>query len=118
MMLVRDWMTADPVCVAPDTPLADVRERLERGGFRHLPVVGDGRLVGIVSDRDVRSAQGATAAAVMSTSVQHIDPGETVEAAARQMLSRRISALPVVSGESVVGIITTTDCLLALLSRA
>lgn len=116
-MRVREWMTSDPVTVTPDTPLDEVRRRLDQGGFRHLPVVSDGWLTGIVSDRDVRSGADGTAEAVMSTSVQRIDADETVEAAARQMLSRRISALPVVSGESLVGIITTTDCLLALLSR-
>lgn len=116
-MRVREWMTVDPVTVTPETPLEQVRDRLDQGGFRHLPVVSGGRLVGIVSDRDVRSRTDATADTVMSTAVQHIDADATVEAAARQMLSRRISALPVLSDESLVGIITTTDCLLALLSR-
>ncbi len=115
-MRVREWMTSEPVSVGPGAAVEEVRERLARGGFRHLPVVEGGQLVGIVSDRDVRSREGGTAADVMATSVQSIEQDETIEAAARQMLSRRISALPVVSGDKLVGIITTTDCLLALLS--
>lgn len=116
-MQVREWMTQGPDTVGPETPVEQVREVLGRGGYRHVPVVEDGRLVGMVSDRDVRGDRGPTAADVMSRSVQRIDAAETVEAAARLLLSRRISALPVVDGEALVGIITTTDCLLALLSE-
>ena len=52
-MLVRDWMTRTVVTGAPDTPL-DVAERLmSEHNFRHLPIVDDGRLVGVVSHRDL-----------------------------------------------------------------
>jgi acetoin utilization protein AcuB len=87
-------MTSEPVRVEPGAPVEEVRGRLTQGGFRHLPVVEDGRLIGIVSDRDVRSREGRTAADVMSTSVQAIDQDETVEAAARQMLSGGLARCP------------------------
>ena len=50
---VREWMTADPVTVEEDTSAADAAQTMLEHGFRHLPVVADGRAVGIVSIRDV-----------------------------------------------------------------
>jgi acetoin utilization protein AcuB len=130
-MRVRDWMSPDPVTVTRGTDIREARRLLDYYGIRHLPVVDDGRVVGMVSDRDVRiddellsrllsgdsEHQERPVAVVMSTPVQRIGPGESVEAAARLMLSRRISALPVVDEEErLQGLITTTDCLLASLS--
>lgn len=54
MVTVADVMTLDPVTVAPDDSLRLARDRMAEGGFRRLPVVQSGRLVGIVSDRDLR----------------------------------------------------------------
>lgn len=141
-MLVRDWMTTDPMTVTPSSQVGEARRLMHEYGIRHLPVVDDGdRLVGIVSDRDVRVDERAlehalarqttisvadlaesvgnerSVEAIMSSTPQVVGPDEPVEAAARLMLSRRISALPVVEQDSsLVGVITTTDCLLASLS--
>lgn len=133
-MRVGEWMTACPVTVSPSAPIQEARSKLYGHGFRHLPVVGDGKLVGIVSDRDVTihdhelqqalslmqsefgSGLHRRVAAVMSAPPATIGPDETVDAAARLMMSQRISALPVVDQQEFVGIITTTDCLRALLS--
>lgn len=52
---VRDWMTADPVTATGDTDSADAAETMISHGFRHLPIVDDGKLQGIVSLRDVLS---------------------------------------------------------------
>lgn len=139
-MRVGDWMSADPVIVAPATEVGEARRLMHEGGFRHLPVVDGGRLVGIVSDRDVRIDERALERAlsrltdvsvvvlaeaagderpvsqVMSRSPHVVDEADPIEAAARLMLSRRISALPVVDGDrGLVGVVTTTDCLLAAL---
>lgn len=134
-MRVRDWMTSDPIVATPETEVGEARRLLHANGIRHLPVVGAGRLVGMVSDRDVRIddrslrrlavlerlddvvGEGKPLEAVMSTPPHVVGPDETVAAAARLLLSRRVSALPVVEGGALVGIITTTDCLLALLER-
>jgi acetoin utilization protein AcuB len=134
-MRVRDWMSPDPVTVSPSTSVREARRLLRYYGVRHLPVVDHGRVVGMISDRDVRiddasldalaviedvedvAGQRRDVRLVMSTPVHVIGPDEAVEAAARSMLSWRISALPVVDGENVLrGVITTTDCLLASLS--
>ena len=50
---VREWMTADPVTVSPDTDIDEAAATMLDGGFRHLPVVEEGRAVGIISIRDV-----------------------------------------------------------------
>lgn len=135
-MFVRDWMSPDPVTVSGDTPVQETRRLLDYYGIRHLLVVDAGRLVGVVSDRDVRITDSALRKALRSATVANlvdderptetimsspahvIDIDEPVEAAARLMLSRRISALPVVEGcNRLCGIITSTDCLLASLSQ-
>lgn len=132
-MRVKDWMSPDPVTVTPDTPVREARRLLGYYGVRHLPVVSGGHVVGMISDRDVcfgkqltdqaggaaeDEASTALVESAMSTPVHDIGPGEPIEAAARLMLSRRISALAVVDADvdrRLVGLVTTTDCLLASL---
>lgn len=133
-MNVRDWMSCDPVAVSPDTTVADARQVLEEQRIRHLPVVDNGRLVGIVSDRDIGiNARALRAAvrrsmvtdlldddrpveAIMSTDPHVIGVDATVNEAARLLVSRRIHALPVIDADrDLVGIITSVDCLLASL---
>ncbi|MEX0658519.1 MAG: CBS domain-containing protein [Egibacteraceae bacterium] len=136
-MRVRDWMNGDPIVVSPDTEVREARRTLHLNGVRHLPVVDGDRLVGIVSDRDIRIddrslrrlaalerldealGEDKPVEAVMTSDPYTIGPDEPIEAAARLLLSRRVSALPVVEdddADALVGIITTTDCLLALLA--
>lgn len=135
-MSVEEWMSPDPVSVAPDTTVAAARELLDTEGFRHLPVVDGERLVGIVSDRDVAINADALRAAlrrhevetlvddqrpveaVMSPTPHVIGPEADISEAARLLVSRRISALPVVDADGVlVGILTSVDCLLATLKE-
>jgi acetoin utilization protein AcuB len=133
-MLVRDWMTPEPVTVSPQTSLLNVRRILLLHRIRHLPVVEGEAVVGIISDRDVAvgdphttdalsrlqsdllSGRYRSAAEVMSTPVQVCAPGDPVSAAARTMLTRRIGALPVVEDGRLVGIVSTVDCLRALIA--
>jgi acetoin utilization protein AcuB len=133
-MSVKAWMATDPVTIRPDTEVRAARALMRDNGVRHLPVVEDGRLVGIVSDRDLRIddrslrrlatlermgevlGEGLPAEAVMTESVHTVGPDASVGDAARTMLSRRVSAVPVVDDDgTLLGIITTTDCLLAAL---
>lgn len=133
-MQVREWMSPDPVTVTPQTTVADARQLLSEHGFRHLPVVDGVVLVGIVSDRDVAINPRALRAAVRSHTVgdlvdddrpveavmsRHphvIEVDATLEAAARLLVSRQISALPVIDdSRALVGIVTSVDCLLATL---
>jgi len=127
MLLVKDSMTREIVTLAPDetvgTALALCRERR----IRHLPVLSEGRLVGIVSDRDLRSATPAfgepeRAAAlqkvlvedVMTSDVIFALPDDPIEQASNTMRERRIGCLPVVEGGEIVGILTVSDVMTAL----
>jgi acetoin utilization protein AcuB len=131
-MLVREFMKSGPVSIAPDTPLLEAEWRMQEGGFRHLPVVDDhDRLVGIVSDRDLREAAPSDATSlsrqelayllsrltvqdVMNEPVLTARPAEPAEVAAIRMREHKVGALPVVEDERIVGIVTTTDMLDAL----
>ena len=135
-MTVRNWMSPDPVSVSPDATVAEARELLEAQGFRHLLVVSDDRLVGIISDRDVAISGAVLRSAarnhdvaslldddrpvesVMSGTPHVIGPEAEIREAARLLVSRHINALPVVDIDgSVIGIITSVDCLLATLEQ-
>ncbi len=118
-MLVGDVMQTRLVTVAPDTPLSQAMALLGRRGIRHLPVVDGDRLVGIVSDRDLKRAAAPPPAgpedrpvsAIMTRQVLTIAPSFPVEEAARVMVAEKISALPVTEAGSLVGIVTETDVL-------
>lgn len=132
-MQVRDWMSTDPVTVAVDDTVSHARRLLDTEGVRHLPVIDDMRLVGIISDRDVAIREAALRdailrhevatlldderpiEAVMSVDVHTIGVDTPIDEAARTLVSRRINALPVLEDGRLVGIITSTDCLLATL---
>lgn len=126
--LVSEVMTRDVVTLFEEDNLDRLRQELSRLRFRHLPVVDDGKLVGILSQRDLLRAtiggqdNPATRARdarffeetfvrdVMRTEVISIGPDEPVRVAARKMLDGHIGALPVVDGAGqLVGIITEND---------
>jgi len=120
-MQISNWMTPNPTCVSPEDTLGKARELMTAGGFRRLPVVeGDKRLVGMVSERDVRQHLGYLAQtrvnAAMASSPISIPESETAESAARLMLQYKIGGLPVTDEGRVIGIVTTTDLLKALLN--
>lgn len=127
-MLVRDIMQAHPVSATLETRLPHLLRLLQRRGFRHVPVLDAGKLVGIVSDRDIKQAMISaasmtegrererlldelTAGQIMARAVVTIGPMFGVEEAARLMATRKISALPVTEEDRLVGIVTETDVL-------
>jgi acetoin utilization protein AcuB len=122
----RDLMTRQPLMVPIDTPVVDARQMMVERRIRHLLVTDNGRLAGIVTDRDIRLNLPSpatslsvweinyllarmTVASVMTNTVITIGPERDAVAAARIMLDHKIGALPVVDGGAVVGIITETD---------
>jgi acetoin utilization protein AcuB len=117
VIMVRDVMTRGLVTIGPETPGHEARRLLDEHRIRHLPVVDGGRLVGMVSDRDVRSAAGGSpttvAREIMTPAPVTITSDARVEHAARVMLDARFGSLPVVDGD-LVGIVTYTDLLRAL----
>src|SRR5690349_22352824 len=115
-MLVRDCMTTRVETVHPEESVAAVREVFRRRRIRQLPVVAADRVIGIVTDRDVRSAASDTATvdAVMTPNPATTTPGTPVEHAAATMRARKFGALPVVEGNTLVGIVSESDLLDAL----
>ena len=131
-MLVRSRMTANVLTVTPTTTLGEALRITREQGIRHLPVVDNGKLVGLLSDRDLRLAAPPawasdtdyaqlratfvekkisdvmTAHAIISTT--EITP---IEDAARLMYEHRIGCLPVMRGSDLVGILTETDVMRA-----
>lgn len=129
-MLVERWMKANPITVAPLDSFRHAMNLIRQRGIRHLPVVEGGRLVGIVTDRDVRQASPSAVTSleihelhyllekitirdIMTSEVVTAIPEMPIEAAARLMLTQRIGSLPVLRGMALVGIITETDILSA-----
>jgi acetoin utilization protein AcuB len=125
--LVKDWMTGDVVTASPDTTLPDAHRLMDEKGVRRLPVLKDGKLVGIVTRGDVRGAEPSSATSlsiwelhyllarlkikeVMTPDPITISQSATIGEAAQAMLDNRISGLPVVdSGGNLTGIITESD---------
>jgi len=118
---VTGWMTTNPTTVAPDEKLSNVEAIMQEGGYRSVPVVKDGKLVGIVTDRDLRRHTGylpqTEAKMAMSEQLVTVTPAAPIEEAARILRERKIGALPVVEDGTLVGIITTTDLLGAFLQE-
>lgn len=127
-MFVKEWMTSDPKTVTAKTPVMEAMQLLREGGFRRLPVVANGKLVGIVTDRDLKEATPSKATTlsvyelnyllskltvkdVMKSPVRSVSPDDPIETAALIMEEHKISGLPVVEDEMVVGILTITDML-------
>ena len=124
---VKDWMTRDVISITPDTLLTDAHRLMKEKNIRRLPVMQDGKLVGIVTRGDVREAEPSSATTltiwelnyllsklkveqIMTPEVRTIHQEATIAEAAKVMLDHKISGLPVVNGDNrVVGIITESD---------
>lgn len=115
-MQVRNWMTEQVESVRPDDDIGAVRARFRQRRVRQFPVLDGGRLVGIITDRDVRSvsAPDAVVAAVMTPDPITTTPGMSVEDAAALVRQRKIGALPVVENGALVGIVSESDLLQAM----
>lgn len=118
-MLVQNRMTKNPETISPDEFLASGLVKMHKGGFRRLPVVQDGKLIGIITDRDLREHAGllerTKISSAMTKDLLTVTPRVTLEQAAKLMLSHKISGLPVTDAGKLVGMITTTDILQAFL---
>jgi len=133
-MLVKGWMTSDVMTIDEDTSMMKASQIMKENNIRRLPVMHKGKLVGMVTDRDIKEASPSKATTldvhelyyllselkvkdIMSKNVSTIGPEETVEKAAVKMLEHRISGLPVVNDKGkVVGVITQGDIFKVLIS--
>ncbi len=133
-MLVEEAMTAHTRTVRPDQSLSDVRSIFEEEGFRHLPVMGNDGLVGMITHTDLmRVTYGAhiaeadfeindlilestTVEESMSKKLVTIETGADLKEAARLMRKYKVGCVPVVDNGDLLGLVTTTDILSAYIS--
>jgi CBS domain-containing protein len=116
MITVGDFMTKDLVTVKEEDDLALAESILRLGGIRHLPVVREGKLVGLVTQRDllrsaaVRSHKSTRASDIMVREVTAVRPDTSLVQAAKIMLANKFGCLPVTEeGGRLAGIITESD---------
>ncbi len=117
-MLVEDWMSKKPLTARRSTSIAEAQRVLAKNRIRQLPVTERGRLLGIVTDRDLRSApaEAKRVEDVMSFDPQTIDELESVDSAAHLLRSWKINALPVTRKGKFIGVLTTSDVLDAFIA--
>jgi acetoin utilization protein AcuB len=119
-LTVRDVMATDLVTVQPHETARHAYRLMRDRRFRHLPVVESGRLVGILSDRDLRPVLLSPTLArvrvgeLMSEDLTTVMPDAPVEEAASLLVVKKIGCLPVVADGRLVGIVTETDLLAVL----
>ncbi|MEY3012950.1 MAG: hypothetical protein RIT45_1685 [Pseudomonadota bacterium] len=122
-MDVSEIMTHAPLSVGSDARVADALDLMYEHDIRHVPVIDDGELVGMLSDRDLRDflraedgyrrAQGVGVTEVMSADAISVEPEAEISEVIDVMLENKIGAVPVVDGHSdkVVGIVSYVDVL-------
>lgn len=117
--LVAHWMTPNPITAQPGEKLSAVYTKMRTGNFRSMPVLSEGKLSGIITDRDLRRHEGylehTDVRLAMTEDVSTVSPGTPIHAAAQSLLERKVGALPVMDDGRLVGIISTTDVLRAFL---
>ena len=128
---VRDYMTADPQTLDVDSTLLDAVLLMRRSDLRHIPILENGRVVGIITDRDVarfapsilvtlspqdynRVFEDTPVAKVMTRKLVSTTPEMKLSEAVDLIYGQKLGCLPVLEGERLVGIITVVDMLRAL----
>ncbi len=126
--VVADIMTPGPVTVTPRNAIRTAINLMREGGYRRLPVIDRGRLVGIITDRDLRRAANSPfvvreqwydnfildhieVGSCMTPNPLTVEPSASIADAARLLRNHKIGGLPVVADNQLVGIITETDLL-------
>ena len=126
--VVREIMMGSPVTLKPEETLDLANDVISLGRIRHIPVVEDGRLVGLLSERDMMGAAATTIFGlnervsrrcsravlikdVMKKKVVTVKPDTPIKDAAHLMKEKKIGCVPVVNEGALVGLVTTTDIL-------
>lgn len=125
-MIIEKIMKKDVITLSPSDTIATAMKLMRQHNIRHIPIVSDNqKLVGIVSDRDIREASPSTLlfkqegqsiftkplSDIMTADVITVHPLDFVEDAAAVFFENRISCLPVIQHEKIVGIVTEADVL-------
>lgn len=119
---VGQYMTVCPHTIGHDQPLSRARQMMRQYGIRHLPVLDGGRLVGIVSSRDLDFVESLrdvdpeklTVEEAMSQEPYTVSPHTPLEQVATTMADHRYGSAVVIEGNQVIGVFTTVDALRAL----
>ena len=119
---VQEHMTPEPVTIAPSASLAEASQLMRERSVRHLPVVSDGAVVGVLSERDINVArtlksvtlEKAKVELVMSAPALTVPPDARLSDVAARMIDRKAGSAVVVHEGRVVGIFTSHDALHAL----
>ena len=130
---VVDVMTKDPLCVTPSDTIGQADELMSENNFRQLPVVEGRELVGILTDRDIRSFLSASTLTapeqrekalrtpvgdIMTTDPMTLSPDDELQDALELLIEEKIGGIPVVDeAEGLVGIVTYVDLLRCFLNR-
>lgn len=129
-VIVRDIMSDSVVTVAPDQTLRDATDLLRSKHIRQLPVVENGKLIGIITDRDIKRATPSVLSGIdrdeydrildetkvgqfMTREPMTMTPDTPLKAAVKVFISQKIGALPIVENAKLVGIVTQIDALRA-----
>jgi acetoin utilization protein AcuB len=133
-MQVQNWMSTDVVTVEEQTPVIEVMRLLEKHDIRHIPVTRAGKLVGMITDKDVKEASPSKAASLKAQELYYLLaemkakdvmkpdpivtlPDETMEVAAVKMLEHKVTGMPVVTHTGdLIGIISQGDVFKVLIS--
>jgi CBS domain-containing protein len=114
---IKEIMTRDVRACEPNATVADAAKVMAQGDVGPVPIVEDGRLVGIVTDRDIvvrvvaegRDANATTVKEIASTDLVTVSPGDDLDEALNLLAQRQVRRLPVVEGERLVGIVAQAD---------
>lgn len=126
-MLIEEIMERNVHHVGPEATVLEALTIVKEKRVRHLPIVKDGKVIGIVSDRDLRDVKPSILSPenpeilrntkvkeIMRAPVLTIHPLDALEEAARMIYEHKIGCLPVVQNDQLVGIVTSSDLLHAL----
>lgn len=114
---ISKYMTTTPVTIPGDTTLADSAEIMRKHAIRHLPVVDEGKLLGVLTDRDVKFAEtfadvdpsSITAEETMTDDPYNVTPDTPLDEVTSTMAERRYGSAVIMQNGHVVGIFTTVD---------
>ena len=117
MTTARDLMTAPAECLSSSDTLADAARQLAKHDVGSMPVVDGGRLVGVLTDRDIvvsglakgLDANSATVGEVATSDVVTVNAGDDAAAVAKVLAEKQIRRVPVVDGDEVVCVIAQAD---------
>jgi signal-transduction protein with cAMP-binding, CBS, and nucleotidyltransferase domain len=117
-MQARDIMTHELITIRPEATVRDAARRLSDYNISGMPVVDqDGNMVGIITQADLISKEGATVANLMTHRVISVTESAFVDEVAQVLTSNRFKRVPVVRGERLVGIVSRADIVRMMASR-